>query len=181
MLERRKQVTKKIFGCLLAFTFLVGCSTQLEESVTIEKPSKPVYTSTAETVEGDSSKVDDEAKQIVDALGMNETMDSPLSDEAINGLFFQGKTTLTSDACVYLSKEADSSDAVAVFATKKGDEVKKYIEQYIESAQSNAEEFSEEEVNKMKNAIIECNDKRVVFVIASNADSAKKVIEKILK
>lgn len=173
-------MTKKLIKCLLVAAFLMGCTTQLDESVTIEKPSKPVSTATAETVE-ENSKVDDEAKQILDALNMSDSMDTPLSNETINGLFFQGKSSFTSDACVYLSKEADSADAVAVFATKKSDEVKEYIEQYLESAQSNAEEFSEEEIKKMKNAVIESNDKRVILVIASNADSAKKVIEKILK
>ena len=171
----------KFIRCLLAATFLMGCTTQLDESVTIEKPSKPVSSATAETVEEDTSKVDDEAKQIVDTLKMSNSMDTSLSNETINGLFFQGKSSLTSDACVYLSKEADSADAVAVFATKKSDEVKEYIEQYLESAQSNTEEFSEEEVKKIKNAIVESNDKRVILVIASNAASAKKVIEKILK
>ncbi len=174
-------MTKKIVRCLLAFMILSGCTTQVEESVTIEKPSQPVSTSTAETIKEKSSKVVDEANQIVDALDMSDTMDSPLSEEAVNGLFFQGDKTLISNACVYLSKEADSSDAVAVFATKKSDEVKEYIQQYIDSAQSNAEEFSEEEVKKIKNAIIESDDSRVILVIASNADSAKKVIEKILK
>lgn len=173
---------KKCVSSLLMIALLAGCATEIpEESVTIQKPSQPVSTvDEPEDTEEDTSKVADEAANLISDLGLSETLDTPLVSGAIKGLFFQGDDSLYSDACVYLSNVAGNSDTVAVFATKKADEVKKYVEKYLESTEANAEEYFGEEVEKIKNAVVDSNGKRVILVISNDVNKAKSAVEKIL-
>ncbi len=173
---------KKYVSSLLMITLLAGCASEVpEESVTIQKPSQPVSSAEAtDETEEDTSKVADEAQELIDELGLGDTLDTALVEGAIKGLFFQGDDSLYSDACVYLANEAGNSDTVAVFATKNADEVKEYISKYLESTEANAEEYFGEEVEKIKNAVVESNGKRVVLVISSDASKAESAIKKIL-
>ena len=105
----------------------------------------------------------------------------PLVEGAIKGLFFQGDDSKYTDACVYLSNIAGNSNTVAVFQTKNSNDVKASLQTYLESAEANAQEYFGEEVNKIKNALLDSNDKYVVLVIADDMEQAKNIVEKILK
>ena len=108
-------------------------------------------------------------------------MDKPLVEGAIKGLFFQGDDSKYTDACVYLSNIAGNSNTVAVFQTNNSNDVKASLQTYLESAEANAQEYFGEEVNKIKNALLDSNDKYVVLVIADDMEQAKNIVEKILK
>ena len=60
-------------------------------------------------------------------------------------------------------------------------DVKVSLQTYLESAEANAQEYFGEEVNKIKNALLDSNDKYVVLVIADDMEQAKYIVEKILK
>ena len=80
-----------------------------------------------------------------------------------------------------MSNIAGNSNTVAVFQTKNSDDVKASLQTYLESTEANAQEYFGEEVNKIKNALLDSNDKYVVLVIADDMDQAKNIVEKILK
>ena len=169
-------MSKKYVSSILLLSLLTGCywDEYHEESVTIQKPTTTV------TPEA-SSKAYEKATEIVEQLQLQDTMDKPLVEGAIKGLFFQGDDSKYTDACVYLSNIAGNSNTVAVFQTNNSNDVKASLQTYLESAEANAQEYFGEEVNKIKNALLDSNDKYVVLVIADDMEQAKNIVEKILK
>ena len=158
-------MSKKYVSSILLLSLLTGCywDEYHEESVTIQKPTTTV------------------TPEIVEQLQLQDTMDKPLVEGAIKGLFFQGDDSKYTDACVYLSNIAGNSNTVAVFQTNNSNDVKASLQTYLESAEANAQEYFGEEVNKIKNALLDSNDKYVVLVIADDMEQAKNIVEKILK
>ena len=169
---------KKFVSSLCIVALLAGCSSQTNEDADVKE------TPASQKEEQDSSsttKVADEAKELVDELGMSDGMDQPLVSTAINGLFFQGDDSLVDDACVYLSNVAGNSDTVAVFETKNTEKVEEAIQKYLDSTKANATEYFGEEVQKISDAVVESNENKVVLVIASDKDKAKTAVDNILK
>ena len=172
---------KKFASSICILALLAGCSSKTDDAEKTVKIKDPV-SSVNETQEThETGDVAEEAKKLVETLGMGDSMDEPLASTAVNGLFFQGDASLTTDACVYLSKVAGNSDTVAVFATKKTDEVEKAIDKYLESTKANATEYFGEEVQKISDAVVESNNNRVILVIASDKDKAKTAVDSVLK
>lgn len=177
-------MSKKYVSSLLLLSLLTGCywDEYHEESVTIQKPTTTVTPEAEQVEEAEtSSKAYEKATEIVEQLQLQDTMDKPLVEGAIKGLFFQGDDSKYTDACVYLSNIAGNSNTVAVFQTNNSNDVKASLQTYLESAEANAQEYFGEEVNKIKNALLDSNDKYVVLVIADDMEQAKNIVEKILK
>lgn len=168
---------KKFASSLLIMLVLAGCTSPQEEEVKIEKPTS-TYNEQEEETNSKASKI---ASELVNTLGMQDTTEPLSVVQAINGLFFQGDDSLTSDACVYTSSDPHNSDTVAVFMTKKSDAVKEHINQYIESTKANAESYAGDQVTKFDHAVIENNSSMVVLVIADDSAKAKDAVDAILK
>lgn len=171
---------KKFASSICVIALLAGCSSKKDDTDTV-KIQDPVSSVNQEQNTEETGNVAEEAKQLVDTLGMSDTMDEPLVSAAVNGLFFQGDSSLTTDACVYLSKVAGNSDTVAVFATKNTDDVENAIQKYLDSTKANATEYFGEEVQKISDAVVESNKNQVILVIASDKDQAKSAVDSILK
>lgn len=169
---------KKFASSLLLITILAGCASPQEEDVKIEMPTSYQENKTEE--EKDSQAIKD-AQTLVEQLGMEDTTEQLTVAQAINGLFFQGDEALSNDACVYTSTDPHNSDTVAVFITKKADEVIEHIHKYIESTKANAESYAGDQVTKFDHAIVEGNDEKVILVIADDSEKAQEAVDDILK
>lgn len=158
---------------------LAGCTSEEEQTVTIEKPSSAV-TETQEAEETTDTKASEEAATLVSELNMGDTM-GEINSQAVAGLFFNGDSSLYTDASVYFSNESGNSDTVAVFVTKDVDTVKENISTYIENTKSNAQAYFGDEVTKFDNAVVEDDGKQVILVICSDASAAQSAVDELLK
>lgn len=167
---------------VVALLLMSGCSTKTDDTVVIEQPTSTVE-ATSEPVEEteESSKASEEAASLVSTLNLGDTMGEINEAQAIAGLFFNGDTSLYTDASVYFSNVSGNSDTVAVFFTKDADAVKENISTYIENAKSNAQTYFGDEVTKFDNAVVEDNDEQVILVICADASAAQSAVDEILK
>lgn len=172
---------KKYVSSLAVVTLLLaGCTTETDDTVTIEQPTSTVEATAEATEETTESKAGEEAAALVSTLDLGDTM-GEINAKAIAGLFFNGDTSLYTDASVYFSNVSGNSDTVAVFFTKDVDDVKENLSTYIANTKSNAEAYFGEEVTKFDNAVVEANDEQVILVICTDASAAQSAVEDILE
>ena len=96
-------MSKKYVSSILLLSLLTGCywDEYHEESVTIQKPTMTVTPEAEQVEEAETSgKAYEKATEIVKQLQLQDTMDKPLVEGAIKGLFFQGDDSKYTDACV---------------------------------------------------------------------------------
>lgn len=166
---------RKILIILFSGLVLVGCSEdKYNEDVSISKPQGSVVDE--EEIETNASEI---ASELVTDLDLDDTLNAPLGMEVIPSIFLVDEDFI-SDGCAYLSNGSGDADTIAVFKTKNTKEVKKILEEYVDSVKSNTELYYDQEY-KFENAIIDSNKTTVILVVCEDAKTAKKAVENILK
>lgn len=154
---------KRVICSILTVLLLTGCS------------SFPMATSSTNEP---TSKAEQLAEQLVTDLQM-ENM-SKVKSRTVLGMFLAGDKSLAEDYAAYLSDESGNADTVVVILSDKMDEVKKYMQDYLDEEQSTVAAYYPSEVFKVTNAILEENGEILILVIAADINTAKTLIENML-
>ena len=159
---------KKFVSSLLVILLLVGCSSSNKEE-TVEP----------ENTEQEAS-VADLAKEIVDKLGMAESL-TEFPSNRMKGMLFQMDEEAITDGALYIDSNK-KADTIGVFTTNNPDKCLSYIQDYIQSLTDAANNYSPDELFKIDKAIVETNDARdmVVFIICEDVETAKAEANRVL-
>lgn len=156
---------KKLVCGILATILLTGCSylnTSASSTASVETTSK-------------SEKL---ASELITELEM-ENM-SQLKQRTVLGMFLAGDKSLSDDCAAYLSSESGNTDTILVVYTSNMDQVKEYVQDYLDEEKSSIQYTYPNEVFKVSNAILENNEECLILVIASDINTAKTLVENML-
>ena len=156
---------KKFVSSFLCILLLTGCSKKVSEQ----------NLNTGSSAESNASR---QAAQLVDELGMKDSMKETKA-RVIKGMIFDGYD-IASDASLFLSTESGNSDSVGVFYTDDIDTCTKDVQAYLENQKADAQTYNADQVFKISNAVIDSNDKTVVFVVCDDIEKARKLSAQIL-
>ena len=118
-----------------------------------------------------------QAESIVSQLNLSDKMDK-VEDRIIKGLFFFEEGTLK-DSSVYIANDK-SADIVAVFQSDDTAEVKDKINTYLATAKEQMQNYYQDEVFKIDNAIVQEAGDKVVLIVTNDIENARKIAESVL-
>jgi hypothetical protein len=158
---------KKFVSSLLAVLLIAGCSAGTDGEMVLNH--KPV----AEMADG-----------LVQTLGMSELKE--VKERVMYGMFFEtrkdAEDNFVTDGRVYRGEDKNA-DTVGVFETTDKDQCIEYLNRYLETQKANSQMYSQEEVFKIDNAILETSKDGsvVVLVISSEIEKAQTAVNELLK
>ncbi len=146
---------KKFVSSFLALLLLVGCGA-------------------GQSAGTDPAK---DAEKIVSELGIGDKMEA-VQERVVRGLFFFDEG-LIEKCSVYIANDK-TADVVGVFDTSDPKAAREKIDAYLASAKEQMQNYYPDEVFKIDNAVVEEKGNRIVLIVTSDIESAKKLAQSVL-
>ncbi len=156
-----KKILWMVLSCVLCFTTGCQSTTQADASATAA-----------------ISVAENEAAAAVNTLELTDHMQM-IKNRIIQGSFFSGDQ-IYSDACVYMSTE-DKADTVGVFFVTDMELAMTDLQDYLSVLSTQVNQYDATELFKISNAVLANNENdKIVLIIASDIEAAKKIANKLL-